>query len=295
MSYTLDLSFSPAVPRPRMFEHFAARKFYKELARDLVAYEHPDTGVCFLVKLRRGRNALLQQTVVAAEFEIAWGRPRYFGVEAETELSAFVATFRPRIFDSQMHGMGEGPYSGEGFLKGWNFGNVFSIGGALPRLAEFGVETMPADVVRAVWAWNYRRPERSETYERSAYVPGIGFVSIDGRLGRAAVWPHGRPVVLPKVEIVLIGRLVGGERRYGAARWPEVLDVVRRAGFDVTQDPLDIRFLVPPAPIVEWADKMHMVDENALGKIMLHKVLEDDLVAAARESRETWRTSTNPA
>jgi hypothetical protein len=284
MTYTLDLFFKPGVARRRMFEHFAARKFYKELARDEVAYEHLDTGVCFFLRLRRGRNALLQQTVVGAEFEIPWSRPRYFGVEAEKELSALVAAFRPRISDPQMHGMDEGPYSGQGFLRGWNFGNRFSIRHALPRLPDFGLETMSGEIVRSTWAWNYRRPEQSETYERSAEVPGVGFIRVDGRLGRAAIWAHANPVILPKVDTVLIGRVVGGERRYGVVPWSEVLDVVGRAGFDVTQDPLDIRFLVRPPPIAEWAVKLPLVNEEALEKVLKHRVLEDDLVAAARES-----------
>ena len=80
-----------------------------------------------------------------------------------------------------------------------------------------------------------------------------------------------------------MGRRVGGEKRFGVARWSEVVDVVERAGFDVTKDPLDVRFLVRPPPIAEWAVKLPLVKEEALEKVFLHRVLEDDLVAAAGE------------
>jgi hypothetical protein len=59
----------------------------------------PTTGVYFWITLRRARNILLQRTVASAEFEINYNRPSFFGIEAERELSAFIAAFQPRIED----------------------------------------------------------------------------------------------------------------------------------------------------------------------------------------------------
>lgn len=282
MSYDLDLFFEPAVRRRRVLEHFAARKYFT-IDGDEVAYEHPHTEVNFFLRLRCAKNALLQRTVVAAEFEINYARPSYFGLEAERELSAFVAAFQPRIEDPQIHGMDEGPYSGEGFLKGWNFGNVFSLRSAVSRLADFGLASMLGEALRAAWAWNYACAARREEFERSAFVPMIKFRRIDGCASRVVVWPQGEPVILPRVDYVLVGRLVGGEWRFGLAAWPEVEDVARRTGFDVTKDPLDLRYFVTPPEIAEWVVNIPLIDVGELEELPAYKIIDEELVAAARE------------
>jgi hypothetical protein len=285
MTYNLDLFFKPAIERRRILEYFAARKHYK-LTNDDVVYKHPDTGVYFFVTLRCGRDILLRRTVVSAEFEINFFRPSYFAIEAERELSAFVAAFRPRIEDPQIRGMEQGPYSGDGFLSGWNFGNAFSIRNAGSRPADFGVESMPRDDLYAAWTWNYHRAERSKWFRGRLYVPCIIFFRIEGRPSRVAVWPLGNAVSLPKVDYVLVVRLVSGETRYGLARWSEVLDVVQRAGFDTATDPLDLEYFLTPPPIAEWIANIPLFDPKAVERLSAYKVLDDDLIAAARESVE---------
>ena len=42
-------------------------------------------------------------------------RPHIFGMEAEPEVSGFVATFEPIIMDPQIGGMADGEYSRDGF------------------------------------------------------------------------------------------------------------------------------------------------------------------------------------
>jgi hypothetical protein len=118
MSYSLELYFEPAVRRERALAHFGARRRFS-MKNDDVVYENRDTGVYFFMRLRSARK-LFRSSIVSAEFEINYCRPSYFGIEAEKVLSDFVAVFQPRIEDPQIQGMGEGPYSGEGFLSGWN-------------------------------------------------------------------------------------------------------------------------------------------------------------------------------
>ena len=55
----------------------------------MVVYGHEDTGVYFFMRLRSGRNILLQSTVVAGGIEINYGRPSYFGIEAEKNMAGF--------------------------------------------------------------------------------------------------------------------------------------------------------------------------------------------------------------
>lgn len=283
MSYELDLVFEPAVPRRRMLEHFVARKHYA-INGDRIDYEHPDTGVSFSLRLRCAKTILLQSKVVAAAFEINYNRPSVFGLEAEKELSALVTAFRPRIDDPQMHGMGQGPYSGQGFLDGWNFGNVFAVQTLRARDPRAHILSLPAADLRDAWAWNYDRAARKERFSRSAFVPEIWFLVVEGRVRRAALWPEGLPILLPKVDLVVVGRIEKGEKRYGVAPWAEAEDAARRAGFDVAKDPIEIRYLAKPRPIADWVAQVPAV--TRIQYVDPHHVLDEELIAAARESLE---------
>jgi hypothetical protein len=190
MSYTLDLYFEPTVPYHRMLQYFAERKNFT-VAKDDVGYRNADTGVYFSFALRCKRNFLLQKKVTSAEFEINYYRPSFFGIEGERELSAFVAAFQPRIEDPQMRGMEDGPYSGEGFLKGWNFGNLFSVRSILADKPDLTFASIPAEMLRAVWTWNDHRGERSDKMGERCFVPMIMFFRIDGRASRVAAWRVG--------------------------------------------------------------------------------------------------------
>ncbi len=283
MSYDLDLFFEPAVQRRRVLEHFAARKHFT-IDGDKIAYEHPDTGVYFSMRLHCAKSVLFQRTVVGAEFEINYNRPSFFGLEAEKELSVFVAAFQPRIEDQQMHGMDEGPYSGRGFLDGWNFGNIFTVRSQLVRDPHGEILSLPAAELRDAWAWNYECAGRRDRFERSAFVPFVWFLVVEGRVRRAALWPEGRPILLPKVDLVVVGRVVDGKKRFGLASWAEVEDIVRRAGFNAANDPVDIRYLVKPQPIADWLAQVPMLAK--IQYVEPHQILDDELIAAARESLE---------
>lgn len=278
MSYTLDMYFEPAVPRDRVLEHFAKRRHFSA-KDDSVLYSNPDTGVYFFVKLRSARNVLLRKSVPFAEFEINYYRPSYFGIEAERELSALVTALQPRIHDPQMYGMEEGPYSRDGFLRGWNFGNVFSVRNGL----ESVVATMPADDLRAAWAWNYECAE-CEWRNPSCFVSTIEFFRIEGRPSRVALWPEGKPILLPRVDYVLVGRLVSGEKRFGLAPWSGIVDIAQGAGFDTTQNPLKLTYLVPPPSIATWVANIPLIEFEALQRLSADRILDAELIAAARES-----------
>lgn len=278
MSYVLNLYFRQSVMWRRMLDYFGTREHFKISGND-VFYQHSETGTNFSIKLHCSRNLLLQKTVVAAEFEINYHRPSYFGIEAEKELSAFVGAFRPRINDDQIRGMGDGYYSGEGFLSGWNFGNVFSIRADLQTRPDREMASLPANTLNSIWAWNYHRAGRSDIRVQ----PKIMLFRINGRLSRMIFWARGAPVLLPEVDYILVGREVSGERHVGMATWSEVLEVARRAGFDTANVPLCLDYFTTPQPIAEWVANIQPIQTRNLERIELFQVLDDELIAAARE------------
>jgi hypothetical protein len=284
MSYDLDLYFEPAVSRSRILQYFTTRKRYT-IEENNAVYQNPDTGVYFFMRLRCARSILLQKNVVAAELEINYHRPSFFGTEAEIELSALVAAFQPRIQDPQMRGMGEGPYSGEGFLNGWNFGNVFGTRVGLSNNPGRDIASMPADRLRAAWAWNYRLAEHQRR-NPDCFVPTIRFFRIDRRASTVVAWGDGMPVLLPKVDYVVVGRSVSGEPRFGLAPWSAVAEIVERAGFATTNDPLTLAYSATPLPIANWVPQIPMIDLGSLEQLRADQILDDELIAAAKESIE---------
>jgi hypothetical protein len=286
MSYCLDLYFEPPVQHTRMLRYFAARKHYA-IAENHASYENTDTGVYFSVKLLCARDVSFRKSVVSAHFEINYNRPSFFGIEAERELSDLVATFRPRIEDSQIHGMAAGPYSGEGFLNGWNFGNLFSVRNRLSNDPNGNIPSIAADELRAAWTWNYRRAERNRLNIR-CFVPRIMFSVIKEHPRRVIVWAQGTPVLLPKVDYVLVGRIARGEKRYGLASWSELLEIVQRAGFDTTRNPITLDYAAMPPSIAHWTENIPLIDPAALSRahIEAYQIVDDELVEAARESIE---------
>jgi hypothetical protein len=291
VSYDLDLYFKPAVSRSRILQYFTTRKRYT-VEKNNAVYQNPDTGVYFFMKLRCARSMLLQNNVVAVEFEINYHRPRFFGTEAEIELSALVAAFQPRIQDPQMRGMGEGPYSGEGFLNGWNFGNVFGTRVGLSNNPGRDIASMPADTLRAAWAWNYGLAEH-QRYNPDCFVPTIRFFRIDRRASTVVASGDGMPVLLPKVDYVLVGRSVSGEPRFGLAPWSEVAEFIERAGFVTTNDPLKLAYLTTPSPIANWVAQIPMIDVGALEQLRADQILDDELIAAAKSRSEKFLSLQN--
>lgn len=277
MSYSLFLHFKPRLRRQDLLAYFARRRHYKA-AKDRVSYQNEDTGVYFWLKLRCSRDILLRRTVVTAEFEINYNRPSFFGLEAERELSAIIGAFHPRIEDPQMHGMDEGPYSGEGFLRGWNFGNQFAIGQATPDKSK--IATMPAADLHAAWQWNIDCADRREKRDRHNYVPTILFWQIDGRARRVVIWGEAMPIQLPHVDYVVVAREVSGKLQGGLASWAEVVELTKRAGFDASKETLELRYLVPPPMIAHWVANIPLIDLKAYERLHPGQILDEELRAA---------------
>jgi hypothetical protein len=92
------------------------------------------------------------------------------------------------------------------------------------------------------------------------------------------------PILLPKVDHVLVGRIVSGEKRYGLASWSEILEVTRRAGLDATNDPHKLAYRVTPEPIANWVANIPLIDFDALERLRPDQILDNEVIAAARES-----------
>lgn len=123
MSY--DLYFTtPKISREQFKSHFAGNRLY-EVSPGQAIYENKDTGVYFVFTFGDSAPADPGEIASSASFNLNYYRPHYFGLEAVKEVTMFVERFGFSVHDPQMNGMGDGPYSSDAFLKGWNHGNAF--------------------------------------------------------------------------------------------------------------------------------------------------------------------------
>ena len=249
-----------------------------------VSYLNIDTQVGFGFRFTPGGWNPLRRAVRAGRFVLPYCHPGFFGIEAECELSAFIAAFGPRIEDPQIHGMAEGAYSGEGFLRGWNFGNQHAVGLMLSREPGLDLPALPGDVLARVWRWNYSLTADRLRLRDRRFVPQIMMLRRDGGAPcTSVVWPTAMPVSLPKVDYVMLGRGNRPDARsFALAPWSEVVEVLAKAGFDTSKDPIEIEYFWAPPEITRWLASVPGVNLDTLEQIQPHEVMDAEIIAAAR-------------
>jgi hypothetical protein len=225
MSY--DLTFlvretDEPPPPESLREYFRGRPGYTEQG-DQFSYQNEDTGVYFSFDMHEGGgdgdagdeeieavHDGLKATCLT--FNINYFRPHCFGLEAEPELSAVVKRFSLLVDDPQSEGMARGAYSAEGFLRGWNAGNLFGHRAILSQakgheaVAPARFDSLPRAVLDRVWRWNYQRSRLQERLGEGIFVPGIRIVRHDDRPMTFIVWGDAIPEAVPEVDLLVLVR-----------------------------------------------------------------------------------------
>ena len=169
-------------------------------------YENEVTGVYFgfdfLDEPDEGRAPVA--------FNLNYFRPHVFGLEAEPAVTAFVAEFKLGIQDPQSEGMGDGPYSPEGFLRGWNAGNRFGHRAIMSHESAPTPLTLPQAKVEGMWRWN-RGKEHAMEYLMDnigdvppCFVPTVmPMQTAETEVKTLVIWDSEMAVAIPDVDLVL--------------------------------------------------------------------------------------------
>ena len=115
-----------------------------------------------------------------------------FGLEAARELEAVAAALPLLVDDPQIGGMGRGAFTSEGFLGGWNAGNLIGAPRAAVEPARGSTSRsrttrFRSAVLERIWRWNHDR-ERLQGALGDVFVPRISFLQQDGRVQTFVVW-----------------------------------------------------------------------------------------------------------
>ena len=294
MSY--DLLFLPREAGPSEMEllsYFRRRPHY-QVERGQAIYSNEDTGVYFLwdVGLEQVKEVELDEQPSPpslVRFNLNYFRPHVFGLEAEPEVHAFVAAFALPLTDPQVHGMGDGPYSADGFLAGYNHGNRFGYSAILAGHGRSAAKhTLPSATIERYWRWNYDRSALQAELGECVFVPKIMFFCLNSRVLSAAVWPDAIPSALPEVDLFVIPRKSLAPRRLFrrtddiAFAFPhQAADVL--AAFPVHEAPMPYRLLSyaePPRLIANWVRDLSANVPTVKG-VPVESILNEELVNTA--------------
>lgn len=200
MSY--DLFFRSRLPESRFsrddfVRHFTGRLRY-EVKESQAWYSNEDSGVYFAFDYsERGEDPDKEDetdsSLIPVAFNLNYFRPHAFGLEAEPEVAAFVREFDLTVSDPQMSGMGDGEYSTEGFLRGWNVGNTFGYRAILSQDSGQTSLSLPSSQIEVLWRWNFggtAERDRRHGICSSHFFLRCGWQSPDrSRLGRRNTHP----------------------------------------------------------------------------------------------------------
>lgn len=308
MSY--DLFFCVPVDREPLSKedfrgYFQDRRWFM-LQNNQAFYGNEDTGVYFTFDYEEGekdpeRDADLAESSLKparVSFNLNFYRPSIFSLEAEPEVAAFVRHFSLLVDDPQNDGMGRGEYSGDGFLRGWNVGNLFGVSAIASR--EDGDEplTLPRAEIQRCWRWNRQRQSLQERLGENVFVPKIMFCLYEDRVRPFTVWGDAIPIVLPRTDLVFLfrkdllpQRLFKRKPDFALTTYDDTARFftgVQRG--EPGTEYRELRYTSPPREIVEFFQSRKAFPARDFA-VSVDKILDAELVKEAKEKGPSCQCS----
>jgi hypothetical protein len=209
MSY--DLYFKKSdISSEEFFNYFHNEKNYT-IDKNQVLYENNNTGVYFVIDYYEEKN----DDNYFASLNLNYYRPLSFGYETALVIDKFIKQNNIDIFDPQNEGMGEGPFTIDGFIRSWQHGNDFGYQSILEHPDSCGdVYCESNDQLWKIWNWNYKKEEYYEELQKDIFIPTISFALVNNVLSTFVVWPDAISTIIPKVDYVLIMRKELGPKKF---------------------------------------------------------------------------------
>lgn len=268
-----------------------------------VGYSNEKTGVYFSFEYSDGKAADADPDDPLAgrahvHFNLNYIRPHTFGLEAERVLTRMVAALDLIVSDPQNEGMGDGEYTPEGFLRGWNAGNRFGYQTMRSiqqrgETALSGQHVLPAKTLRACWEWTYginRLYDRLHEDDIDVFVPRVMYTLCDGALRTCCVWPQLIPTALPAVDVVLVMRNelpqgTEGETGNALVAWKDVRKAAAKFKLVSGKDAPGLKYVLmdygtaeeAPPELVEYVRGLPAFEGSMQG-VSPDRVLDEELV-----------------
>lgn len=294
MSYDLWLlpRSGRALDNASFVSFFKNRKWY-QLDGEQASYVNEDTGVYFSFDfVAEADDEEEEDDLVYPHifFNINYVRPHIFGLEAEQELSSVVSHFDAIVSDPQNDGMGDGEYTADGFLKGWNCGNRFGYGAFVSRMIDDqSLYAAPAARLESNWEWTYNREELSHSLGNGIFVPKFAYWLKDGQVVSGVVWGDAMSVALPEADYYLLVRQDIGKKGFLSflkkmsmslvkrdELAPHLSNFPKRESSSMSYWHLD--YSKPPGELIDLFLAQPEIDPNLLLSLPVHEVLTKEIV-----------------
>jgi hypothetical protein len=307
MSYDLYLYRRPAAKalKKKEFQTYFKDRPNFTVKGTTAGYENEKTGVYFSFNYSDGKGAEADDEIgcrAHVHFNLNYFRSHVFGLEAERVLTPFVEALDLIVSDPQTEGMGDGDYTPEGFLRGWNAGNRFAHGAMLSLQDKGetllgGQHTLPAKTLRACWEWTFGIDdlyERVQDDNIDVFIPRVMYALCDGALRTFCVWPQLIPTALPAVDVVLVMRnelpqgAQGGETGNAVVAWNDVRKAASKFKLVPGKATAGLQYVLmdygtaeeAPPELVSFVRDLPAFAGQLQG-ISLDRILDDELVRAA--------------
>lgn len=293
MSYDLWFRSDRRVSVDELRTYFAGQPNFT-VNDERAHYENEATGVYFGFDFTNDADEADERRAPLA-FNINYFRPHVFGLEAEPVLTDLVETFGFGVDDPQSEGMGEGPYSPEGFLRGWNAGNRFGHRAIMSMDDAPSPLTLPSARVRAVWQWNLGKELNAEAMidliddVPPCFLPTVMlFQTGEREVKTLVIWDTKMAIAIPEVVDLVLTTTDDGTAIAAPAN--DLLGIVGvhstwKADFEIFEGmPVGstTRLVDEVPPQVTAKVRAAMRRFEPIGRLSPDAVLDAELVAEAR-------------
>ncbi len=240
-------------------------------------YEHPDTGVRFLINYYPGdaeeEDGLVPRGFrdTGLSFNLNFVRPSFYPLEAFPIAREFAEAFGLLGYDPAGEEGGDGdpedepprphPLDVEKLTASWAEGNRFAVRALAPELHDEGIDMppyMPPEKSMDWWRYMSRRASLQEELGHGVYVPSIFLMRSKGKaeVVTAVTWSEAVPMVFPATDLVLLYRRkkkLFGLRKVEELGYLDAGELMKGLDpfLDDASDPVPMRILTPEASVKE--------------------------------------------
>jgi hypothetical protein len=286
MSYDLYFTSEALTLTEKQFTAYFSKRDCYTVNGGQAFYENEDTGVYFYFDYESDNPGMVA-------FNLNYFRPHFFGLEAAPEVAAFVTKFGLSIEDPQTDGMGDGPFTIDGFLRGWNAGNRFGYKAILSPEDRPDTHVCPTRELERIWKWNFNRKSLQGLAGDDVFVPIIMFTKSGMQTKASVVWPDACPTYIPKVDLVFVIRDELSSNRSAddpyettIAEWADIRPVIEEYPFDEKLGCYRLEFKSTPASLSDFVRSIPLVPHNRHTGIPYDSVLNAEMVYEFTKSSE---------
>ena len=244
------------------------------------SYENPETGVYFLIDWNEP-NTDVEDIEIWDSFEdfeylnfsfgINFFRPSYFGMEIFPIIEKIIEELDLWVLNSQEVDDEEIPKKfPKGYLQDQWIRHNDQV--SITNFEDLNFKFMPPEKSNAMWWFQLHRTELQDSLEEDIFVPGFFVINNkdDNKLYTACVWPQHIPIILPKVDYVIVQK-----------EYKRLFKIVKESGlipYDVILKELgnyfeDFDYVIPNLKVLKQhnADKM----KDKFNSLKIDKTVEE--------------------